>query len=175
MHAYIKAISYSVLPTWDWKCRCWIHNGHSATSGWFALVMHFTAVQCVPSHPCACTQDTQSICPVTVTDGGDHVSYLLDGFQSRNGGEGCGRHFPDVHVHVAAVLADSQRGIFFRNVFGLFDIFSGLFNLRLAVHNRVGHCIQVVLSYEKRERKPAELIVSFDRRFLALLAISSLN
>lgn len=77
--------------------------------------------------------------------GEHHVSYLLDGFQCGHCGERCGGHFTNVHVHIAAVLADSQNWIFFRNVFSLFDIFSGLFNLRLAVHNRVGHRIQVIL------------------------------
>lgn len=72
------------------------------------------------------------------------VSYLLDGFESRDCGERCGRHFPHIHVHVAAVLAHGQRWIFFRHVLGLFDIFRGLFHLRLAVDNRVGHFIQVM-------------------------------
>ena len=81
-----------------------------------------------------------------------HGSYLLDGFQSGHCGERCGRHFPDVHIYIAAVFAHCQRGIFLRDVFCLFDIFGGLFNLRLAVHNRVGHCIQVMMPVQSPSR-----------------------
>lgn len=91
------------------------------------------------------TSCTLSVRPMAVTDGEHHVSYLLDGFQSGDCGERCGRHFPDIHVHITAVFADSHRRIFFRDVFRLFDIFRGLFHLRLAVDNRVGHCIQVIV------------------------------
>lgn len=98
----------------------------------------FTAVQCVPPAYSRCLR------PMTDADGGHHGSYLLDGFESRDCGERCGWHFLHIHVHVAAVLAHSQRWIFFRHVLGLFDIFCGLFHLRLAVDNGVGHFIQVM-------------------------------
>lgn len=143
-----------------WTCKwrlCLMNTGWFNTNvayscsrvpglAWWSNSLQYSAYQLgfIPL-TCACRQDSQPPRSMTVTDGGDHVSYLLDGFQSGDCGERCGGHFPDVHIHVAAVLADSHRGVFFRNVFGLFDIFRGLFNLRLAVHSRVGHCIQVVL------------------------------
>lgn len=68
-------------------------------------------------------------------------SHLLDGFQSGHCGERGGRHLSHVHVHVAAVLADGQRGVFLRDVLRLLDIFGGLFNLRFGVHDRVCHRI----------------------------------
>lgn len=69
-------------------------------------------------------------------------SHLLDGFQSGHCSERGGRHLSHVHVHVAAVLADGQRGVFLRNVLSLLDIFGGLFHLRFGVHDRVCHRIQ---------------------------------
>lgn len=104
------------------------------------LHLDFTAAWCVPTW--------NPLLTVSVPNGSDcwehHVSYLLDGFQCGDCGERCGSHFSNVHIHITAVFADSQHGIFFRNVFGLLDIFRALFNLRLAVHNCVCHCIRVI-------------------------------
>lgn len=115
------------------------------------------------------------MCALSASNGSDcwehHVSYLLDGFQCGDCGERCGRHFPNVHIHITAVFADSQRGIFFRNVFGLFDIFRALFDLRFAVHDCVCHCIQVI-SVLLLERRRAE--EGGGSRFLVELKLTAL-
>lgn len=102
----------------------------------------------VPALHCGTVRSASLRTPPAANDSrwwrASRFSYLLDGFEGRDCGERRGRHFPHVHVHVAAVLAHGQRWIFFRHVLGLFDIFCGLFHLRLAVDNRVGHFIQVM-------------------------------
>lgn len=98
----------------------------------------------VPVLHCGTARSSSLLRPMTAANGGHRGSYLLDGLERRDCGERRGRHLPHVHVHVAAVLAHGQRWIFFRHVLGLFDIFRGLFHLRLAVDNRVGHFIQVI-------------------------------
>lgn len=70
--------------------------------------VYFTAVQCVPlSVPVYSSHRLLAL--AAGADGEHHVSYLLDGFQSGHCGERCGGHFTNVHVHVAAVFADSHH------------------------------------------------------------------
>lgn len=86
---------------------------------------------------CSCTQNrTRSAVA--------HIDpYLLDGLERGDCGERRRGHLADVHVHVAAVLADGQRRVFLRHVLRLLDILGGLLDVRLAI-DRVAHGIQVV-------------------------------
>lgn len=140
LYIYFKSLSgvMGVSDDWLWLLQHRIVTGDTSDPGCTLLC---SAPLRYSAFPPACSRCRR---PMTAADGGHRDSYLLDGFESRDCGERRGRHFPHVHVHVAAVLAHGQRWIFFRHVLGLLDIFCGLFHLRLAVDNRVGHFIQVM-------------------------------
>lgn len=135
----LKLQQNSQWQLWSRHSHCTLLTIHQHST-LHCLHLDFTAARCVPTW--------NPLLTVSVPNGSDcwehHVSYLLDGFQCGDCGERCGSHFSNVHIHITAVFADSQHGIFFRNVFGLLDIFRALFNLRLAVHNCVCHCIRVI-------------------------------
>lgn len=145
-------------PQTNVTCSCSTEGGGiwtspASVSCMSCLQPSSAAPTCFVLLTCGCLPD---LCPMAAGDGGHHVPYLLHGFQRRDCGESCGGHLPDVHVHVAAVLADGQRGIFLRHVLGLLHIFSALLNLRLAVHGRVCHRIHwAELKVTEEEKRPA--------------------